>query len=191
MKREVSKTEKKVKIKKDISKFSEDSIVLKDEIVSENDENKIELEKSVQETIPVINEEKLKIAVEKTVKKEIVVMPTIKEISETVEGEILLKNTGGSFHMGRRKIIKPGEKFKAKWSDIPVGFRDTIYPLEDVPVTKSAPLVVGKKAEFEVFSKGEKEEDGYDVINKTTGKKINGLPLIKVVAEKMVEDLNR
>jgi len=120
--------------------------------------------------------------------------PVIKVIpTETleVEREILLKNTGGSFHMGRRRIIKPGEKFKARWSDIPMGFRDTIYPLEDVPVKSASPLIPGKKSEFELIPKGETEEDGFDVINKETGKKINGKPLPKATAEKLIEDLSK
>jgi hypothetical protein len=126
------------------------------------------------------------------IKKEI--DPVIKVITtetSVTEKEILLKNTGGSFHMGRRRIIKPGEKFKAKWSDIPMGFRDTIYPLEDVPIKAEAPLLSGKKSEFELIPKGETEEDGFDVINKETGKKINGKPLPKATADKLIEDLSK
>lgn len=66
---------------------------------------------------PIIDEEKLEKAVEKETKKEEVVFKppvSIVEIAAEVteEREIMLKNTGGSFHMGRRRIIKPGKNLK-------------------------------------------------------------------------------
>ncbi|MFA5049187.1 MAG: hypothetical protein WC516_09250 [Patescibacteria group bacterium] len=148
---------------------------------------KVEKEKIV----PVLDEDKLKEVIEKSTEKETVVSKPVKVvevITETgVEREILLKNTGGSFHMGRRRIIKPGEKFKARWSDIPVSFRDTIYPLEDVPIKVSAAPILGKKAEFDLVSRG----DGFDVINNESGKKINGIPISEESAKKLIEDLSR
>jgi hypothetical protein len=148
---------------------------------------KVEKEK----VVPVIDEEKLKEVVDKATKKEVVapkLVPAVETVLEAgEEREILLKNTGGSFHMGRRRIIKPGEKFKAKWSDIPEGFRDTIYPLEAVPVKPSVPLLAGKKEEFEFVPRG----DGFDVVNKETGKKINGIPIPEDRAKSLIEDLSR
>lgn len=151
---------------------------------------KVEKEEIISKP-PVIDEEKLEKIVKKETKEEGTISkpPAAVEIvaEVTEEREILLKNTGGSFHMGRRRIIKPGEKFKAKWSEIPASFRDTIYPLEDIPVKPSVPLLTGKKEEFILVPR----EDGFDVINKDTGKKINGKALPEETAKKLIVDLSK
>jgi hypothetical protein len=60
------------------------------------------------------------------------------------------KTGGGSFHIkigGKNRIIKPGEIFIAKESDIPKNFRDVVIPLETV--VKTIPVET-PKAEVKV-----------------------------------------
>jgi hypothetical protein len=40
------------------------------------------------------------------------------------------KTGGGTFRMGKGKIIKPGQTFNAPLSAIPKGFRDTVVPVD-------------------------------------------------------------
>lgn len=91
----------------------------------------------------------------------------------------------GSFRMPNR-IIKPGEIFTAKPSDIPLSFRDVIIPVDDLPKEMLEVKVDGKKPVFSVA----KRDKGtwYDVID-DKGKKINEKALTKEAAISLVESL--
>lgn len=95
------------------------------------------------------------------------------------------KTGGGTFRMPNR-IIKPNEVFEAKPSEIPMGFRHIIIPLDEIPAEALAPKVIGKTMEYSIV----KREKGswYDVVTEG-GKKLNEKALTKDDAEKMVEDL--
>ena len=57
------------------------------------------------------------------------------EVNSLGEKKVEFRKTGGgSFRMASGKIVKPGQVFKAYPSQIPASFRDTLIPLEDLPI---------------------------------------------------------
>jgi len=106
-----------------------------------------------------------------------------------------IKTGGGSFLAvinGRKKIIKPGEKFWAKLEEIPVGHRDVVRPvdprtnikqLEAEEEEKDAPPV--KKLEYFLNHRG---GGWYSVLN-SSGKVQNEKALNKEDAEKLIRSL--
>lgn len=106
------------------------------------------------------------------------------------------KEGGGSFRLGRR-IIKPGEVFKATKEEIPEAFLNTVTPLDSIPVESvKTPVVSAPKTnEYSVVPalarKGKEKEAGefFNVVDKN-GKKLNEKPLDKETADKLVNDLS-
>jgi len=110
------------------------------------------------------------------------------------------KDGGGSFRLGRR-IIKPGEVFKATKEEIPAAFLNTVTPLDSLPEESvKAPVVSAPKTnEYTVVpalarkgkaKEGESEAVSlFNVVDKN-GKKLNELPLDKETADKLVNDLS-
>lgn len=102
-----------------------------------------------------------------------------------VEKEIWWRKTGGGSHRmkrnGKRVIIKPGQKFKARPSEIPEAFRDIIIPLENLP--EEAPVKIEEK-EIEIVHKG---SGWYNVV--MNGKIMNEKALRPEEAEELAKNL--
>lgn len=98
---------------------------------------------------------------------------------------------GGSLRLtinGRKRIIKPNEKFRAALNEVPQAFRDVIIPLEDLPGSAPAPVIAGIET---VYTLKTREKGGwYDVVDKN-GKVLNEKALKKDVADKLIQDLAR
>lgn len=98
---------------------------------------------------------------------------------------------GGSLRLtidGKKRIIKPNEKFKAATHEVPQAFRDVIVPLEDIPGSPPAPIVKGIETVYTAKPRG--KGGWYDVVDKN-GKVLNEKALKKEVAEKLLQDLAR
>ena len=112
------------------------------------------------------------------------------------DGTILWQKTGGgSFRMSRR-IIKPGEKFRARPDEIPKGFRDVVIPLEPIPegtfnteTGATEPIIPGVSPKYTLKSRG---GGWYDIVD-SAGKVMNEpkKPLKKAMAEQLIKDLER
>lgn len=94
---------------------------------------------------------------------------------------------GGSFQL-RKHIIKPGQVFMARPSEIPKNFRDVCIPLEEIKVAPPIPIEV-KKTTYKIVPRG-KSRSLYDVVDEN-GKVLNEKALIKDIAEKLVSDLEK
>jgi hypothetical protein len=96
---------------------------------------------------------------------------------------------GGSLRIFKNKIIKPGERFRARPDEIPQSFRDLCIPLEPVEVKKvvSKPVVISKPA-YELKPRGNNNM-WFDVVDTNSGKVLNDSALRKPVAEKLISDL--
>lgn len=103
-----------------------------------------------------------------------------------VEKEIWWRKTGGGSHRmkknGKLMIIKPGQKFKARPSEIPEAFRDIILPLENIP--KEPPLKVDEPT-YEIVHKG---SGWYNVVD-GDGKIMNEKAMRPEEAEELVRNL--
>lgn len=107
------------------------------------------------------------------------------------------KKTGlGSLRLaGRTKsIVKPGQTFEAKRSEIPKAFMDTIICLsEDKELEFAAKSVkadvAGAKSPLYKIEPIEEKPDFYNVVNKE-GKSINDKPLRKKKAEELIASLS-
>jgi hypothetical protein len=123
------------------------------------------------------------------VKSKLANIPAKKEnvvpVSQPIhDGQVWWKNNGGTFRMGKNRIIKPGEKFLAHPDQISQAFRDVIVPiqrnLEDqVPVKVNIP-------KYEI--QPNEEEGFFDIVNEE-GKILNEKPLEETVAKQLLEDL--
>lgn len=98
------------------------------------------------------------------------------------------KKVGGGAFYFRNRIIKPGQIFTAKPSEIPQSFRDVCVPLDQIKVVEPPPLEI-TKAEYNIKPRG-KSKSWFDVVD-GRGKVINEKALTKEVAEKLVQDLVR
>ena len=58
---------------------------------------------------------------------------------------------GGTFRMASGKIIKQNQTFWARIDDVPIGFRDTIVPLTELPEEKPLDVV---NSEYRIESRG-------------------------------------
>lgn len=116
---------------------------------------------------------------------------TIKKVAtETEEGQIKWKKTGGGSFKLRNRFIKPGETFYARPDEIPQSFRDMVVPLGALPPAVSAPQVKRtKKSVWEVQPRG-KSKSQFDVVNEA-GKKMNEAVMTKEKAEALANDLNK
>ena len=93
---------------------------------------------------------------------------------------------GGSFRMGSKRLIKPGQEFMAYDHEIPMGFRDTIILLDTVPEKEAEVPVKVKQAEYTVKHRS----GGYYNILDSNGKVVNEEAVKgKDAAEQFIEDL--
>lgn len=93
---------------------------------------------------------------------------------------------GGSSRLkigGKMRIIKPGQKFTARPSEVPEAFRDIIVPLETLPETPDPEPV---KTEYEVRKR--ETSSWYDVFG-PDGKQVNEKALTREGALKLVKQL--
>lgn len=93
---------------------------------------------------------------------------------------------GGTFRMGKGRIIKPNQVFRARPSEIPEGFRDVVVPIDDVG-TEEPEVVTPQSPAYEIR---QRSVGWYDVINVSTGKVINERALRKSDAEALLASLN-
>lgn len=93
---------------------------------------------------------------------------------------------GGALHLSKR-LIPSGAKFRARVSEIPKAFRDTVVPLEDLPPEPMEAPVEPVKSNYRVVP-NEKKEGMFDIVS-AEGKKLNEKPLTKEVAEQFKLDL--
>ena len=103
----------------------------------------------------------------------------------TEEPEVRWVNNGGSFWLNGH-IMKPGQSFRAKVSDIPEAFRDVLTPNGTLP-DSAKPPIAGVSATYSIKPR-EDEENTFDVIN-DKGKALNGKPLTKEKAENLLKNL--
>jgi hypothetical protein len=121
----------------------------------------------------------------------------IVEANVDPDAKVWWKKMGKGSLRFNHKIIKPGEKFRARPSEIPPQFRDLIVPLEELASDNTViPEAKAVKAEYEIRPRGKsktlfdvcypvgKDEDG-----ETIWKTINDKPLPKVIAERMLSGL--
>lgn len=115
--------------------------------------------------------------------------PEIVKVTEAVDdGRIWYRKVGGGSLRLPNKIIKPGEKFRARPEDIPRAFRDLCIPMENV---KEAPV---KKIEvvesvYKLQPRGTNKQ-WWDVVD-ANGKVMNEKAMKKDIAEKLISDLSK
>lgn len=112
---------------------------------------------------------------------------TVEVISEvSADGQVWWKNNGGTFRIGSKRIIKPGEKFQAFPHEVSKAFRDVI-----VPIHRSKEELVVVKAVIPVYKLQENAKKGFfDIVNEQ-GKVLNDIPLEESVAQNLIADLSR
>lgn len=106
------------------------------------------------------------------------------------EPRLRFSHTGGGSFWLNGHIIKPGQVFYAKSSEVPEAFRDQLKPLDGTPDPNRKP-VTGVQSTFSVVPLEPIEEGGeikYNVVNEK-GKAINGKPLTSEKAEALLKDL--
>jgi hypothetical protein len=112
------------------------------------------------------------------------------ELEEVVqEPRLRWSHTGGGSFWLNNHIIKPGQVFYAKASEVPEAFRDQLKPLDGTPDPDRKP-VVGVQSTFKMVAleaEGD-EEVKYNVVNEK-GKAINGKPLTEEKAKALLQDL--
>jgi len=94
---------------------------------------------------------------------------------------------GGSLRLNGR-IIKPGQIFDAKPSDIPTGFRDVVVPLEPIREKAEPPIEV-IKVEYTLKQRG-KSPLWFDIVD-SNDKVLNEKALKKAEAEQLIVDLSK
>ena len=104
------------------------------------------------------------------------------------ETEHWQKIGGGSFFLGKNRIIKPNEKFYAKESEIPAGFRDVIIRLSGkAPATGKTAKAIPPKIVYTV-SPVEDEEGLFNIVD-ALGKVMNETPLDEDSANELKKQL--
>ena len=121
----------------------------------------------------------------------------MERIKPTGDGTISWKQTGGgSFRLGSGKIIKPGQTFRARPDQIPLGFRDVVVAQEAIPPgpfqskeTATMVDIPGIEAKYTLAPRG-KSKLWYDILD-AKGKVLNEKGLPKEAAEKLIKDLEQ
>jgi len=112
--------------------------------------------------------------------------PVVEELEEELEQ--WQKIEGGSFYLGKNRIIKPGEKFYAKESDIPVGFRDVVIRLSGkAPAAGKTAKAIPPKIVYTV--EPAPDEEGLFNIVDALGKVMNEAPLDEDSANELKKQL--
>ena len=113
----------------------------------------------------------------------------MKRTTETKKGSIQwIKVGGGSFTAtiaGRKKIIKPGEKFFATLEEIPPQFRDVCKALEPLPEKGEVKPLEVVKPTYTLTHKG----GGKYAVISDAGKQMNDTLLPKAEAEALIKEL--
>ena len=109
------------------------------------------------------------------------------EENKTTDERIWFKNNGKSFRIGKNRIIKPGEKFKAFPHEVSKAFRDVIIPQQEI--IEEIPISNVNKASYKL--QPAEDEEGFFNVLTSTGKIINQKPLDEVTANKLISDLSR
>jgi len=102
---------------------------------------------------------------------------------EPVEKIIRWKKVGGSTFILNNRMIKPGQVFHAKVSEIPKAFRDLIIPVDELPVEIDE-LALADDASYSLKQNGDK----WDILNRQ-GKKMNEVPLSRDEALMLIKQL--
>lgn len=105
----------------------------------------------------------------------------------TSDDRIRWKKMGGGGFLFNGHLIKPGQVFTARESDIPKAFRDLCKPLDAIPVPPPPPPIEVTKTEYSVKPRG-KSKSLFDVVD-GNGKVINEKGLTKESADKLAQDL--
>lgn len=104
---------------------------------------------------------------------------------------------GGSLRLrisGKPQIIPPGQKFKARPSEIPVSFKDVVLPLEQIPTAETQKAVIAGKTPVFIKAKYEPkegetfEQSMFNIVN-STGKVLNQKPLTEADADSLLKDM--
>lgn len=93
---------------------------------------------------------------------------------------------GGSLHLAKR-LIKPGEMFNARKSEIPMAFRDLVISQNQVTEPSPEVRLNAVKSTFVLRPRG-KSKSLFDIVD-SSGKVMNDHPLARSVAEKLLKDL--
>jgi hypothetical protein len=108
------------------------------------------------------------------------------ERTKSTDIKIRWKNTGGgNLYLRDKRKILPGETFLAYPREVPMGFRDTIKPLDELGGNKENNMPIIVKPKYTLQKKG---PVWYDIVDEK-GKKINVKSLKKTDAEEMIKSL--
>jgi len=118
-------------------------------------------------------------------------MERTKTTDNTASEKIRWKKLGGgSLRLlidGKRRIIKPNEKFMATPDEVPQAFRDVVVPLDTIPGTPPTPVItMGVQTVYVAKPRGKSGD--WDVVD-PNGKVLNEKALKKEIAVKLIEDL--
>jgi len=99
------------------------------------------------------------------------------------------KTGGGSFRMGNKKLIKPGQIFSATIEEIPIAFRDVVKPVDgkDVLVTVDAAALIKTAPELKYYVKH--VNSGWYNVEDVNGKVMNDKKLRQEAAEGLLKSL--
>jgi hypothetical protein len=103
--------------------------------------------------------------------------------------EITWKKIGGGPLILKNRIIKPGEKFKARIDEIPMAFRDVVIPLQDLKISPVPEIISKKVSTYHLEPKGN-SKSLFNVVD-TEGKVLNENGLKKEIAEQFIVDLEK
>ena len=101
-----------------------------------------------------------------------------------VDRPIRWKKVGGSTFILNNRMIKPGQVFTAKVSEIPKAFRDLIIPVDDLPVEVDELTLIGDGSSFSLQPNGDK----WNILNRM-GKKLNEVALSRDEALILIKQL--
>ena len=101
-----------------------------------------------------------------------------------VDRPIRWKKVGGRTFILNNRMIKPGQVFTAKVSEIPKAFRDLIIPVDDLPVEVDELTLIGDGSSFSLQPNGDK----WNILNRM-GKKLNEVALSRDEALILIKQL--
>jgi hypothetical protein len=99
------------------------------------------------------------------------------------------KKIGGGHFIFNGRIIKPGQVFTARESQISKSFRDLIIPVDQLPPPPEEAPVEIKATNYTVQPRG-KSNTWFDVVD-GQGKVVNEKGMAKEKAEKLAHDLSK
>jgi len=112
-------------------------------------------------------------------------MERTKKVQDHEEGAVRWRKVGGgSFRMRNGKIIKPNQVFWATPEEVPMGFRDTIIPLSELPEEKPTEII------YPTYQIQVRTPGWFDIVDQA-GKVINEQALREDKAKEMLERLTQ